>query len=45
MIINFKLYGTHAEDTVSDTAEALGFNVTIFQPLNNGTILINATRG
>jgi hypothetical protein len=42
--ISFKLEGTHQEDTVSETAEALGFNVTVFEPLNNGTILVNATK-
>jgi hypothetical protein len=42
--ISFKLQGTHAKDTVSETAEALSWNVTVFEPLNNGTILVNATR-
>jgi hypothetical protein len=41
--ISFKLYGTHAEYTVSQTAEALGWNVTAFEPLSNGTIIVNAT--
>jgi hypothetical protein len=39
------LYGRHAEDSVSQTAEALGWRVTVFQPLDNATILINATKG
>jgi hypothetical protein len=41
--ISFRLYGTNQEDTVSQTAEALGWNVTVFEPLQNGTIIINAT--
>jgi hypothetical protein len=39
----FHLQGTHAEDTVSEVLEAVGYNVTVFEPLNNGTIVINAT--
>jgi hypothetical protein len=39
----FHLQGTHAEDTVSEVLEAVGYNVTVFEPLNNGTIVINPT--
>ena len=39
----FHLQGTHAEDTVSEVLEAVGYNMTVFEPLNNGTIIINAT--
>ena len=39
----FDLQGTHAEDTVSEVLEAVGYNMTVFEPLNNGTIIINAT--
>jgi hypothetical protein len=42
--ISFKLQGTHQEDTVSETAEALGWNVTVFEPLQNETIIVNATK-
>jgi hypothetical protein len=29
--------------TVSEVLEAAGYNMTVFEPLNNGTIIINAT--
>ncbi|MDQ3967054.1 MAG: hypothetical protein M3275_01515 [Thermoproteota archaeon] len=43
-IITFRLQGTHAEDTVSETAEALGWNVTVFEPIANGIITVDVTR-
>ncbi len=42
--ITFQLKGSYAEDTVFETARALGWNVTVFELLNNGTIVVNATR-
>ncbi|HEX2169250.1 MAG TPA: hypothetical protein VHF65_03025 [Nitrososphaera sp.] len=32
----FHLQGIHAEDTVSEVLEAVGYNMTVFEPLNNG---------
>ena len=39
----FHLQGTHAEDTVPEVLEAVGYNMTVFEPLNTGTLIINAT--
>ncbi len=41
--ISFTLQGNHSEDTVSETLEAVGYNTTIFEPLNNGSIIVNAS--
>jgi hypothetical protein len=42
--ITFKLERTHMEATVGQVLEAVGYNMTIFEPLDNGTIIVNATR-
>jgi hypothetical protein len=42
--ISFKLQETQPhEDEVNEVLEAMGWNMTVFQPLNNVTILVNAT--
>jgi hypothetical protein len=42
--INFALEGKHQEDTVGQVlSEAFGYNMTVFEPLPNGTIIVNAT--
>jgi hypothetical protein len=40
----FQLQGNHAEDTISEVLQAVGYNMTVFEPLGNGTIVVNATR-
>jgi hypothetical protein len=40
--ITFYLQGAHQKDTVSQTAEALGWNVTVFERLINETIVVTA---
>jgi hypothetical protein len=40
--IEFHLQGNHSEDTVSETAWAFGWNVTVFEPLGNGSIFVSA---
>ena len=43
--ISFKIQETQPEeDEVSEILEAMGWNMTVFEPLQNGTIIINATR-
>lgn len=42
MITTFHLQGLHSEDTISQTAEALGWNTTTIEPLNNGSIFVQA---
>jgi hypothetical protein len=41
--ITFKLQGSHMEATVSEVLKAVGYNMTEFQPLDNGTIIVSAT--
>ncbi len=43
-VLTFRLQGTHAKDTVGQVLQALGYNMTVFEPLGNGTIVVNATR-
>ena len=44
-IITFHLEGTHyEEDEVSDVADGLGYNITEYRPLDNGSIFVNATK-
>jgi hypothetical protein len=43
-VIHFRLYGNHSEYSVSETLEALNWTLTIFQPLNNNTILVEAIK-
>jgi hypothetical protein len=41
--ITFTLQGTHAEHTVSEVLEKVGWNMTVFLPLqNNATIIVTA---
>lgn len=40
--ITFYLQGAYQKDTVSQTAEALGWNVTVFERLINETIVVTA---
>jgi len=42
MMITFRLYGTHMEDTVGQVLAAVGWNMTVFEPLQNRTILVEA---
>jgi hypothetical protein len=39
-VIEFRLFGNHSEDTVTETLEAVGYNTTVFEPLENGTIIV-----
>ena len=38
-VIEFRLFGNHSEDTVTETLEAVGYNTTVFEPLENGLLL------